>query len=72
MIYYFVDEGASIKWEYIMCENPTMAIFAVKEAQPITFPSFHMSSHLLDIMFTTHKYPRIKWSWQPSDPTIHV
>jgi hypothetical protein len=54
LIYYCVDEGLSFNWDDILSANLTVAITAVVEAQLGTFPSFHMSSYLLDIMCISH------------------
>jgi hypothetical protein len=48
------------------------AIRAVKETIPGKFPSFHMSSYLLDMVCICHTYPQMGWAWQPSNPPIHI
>jgi len=72
LIYYCAYEGVPFNWDEIMSENLMVAISMVKRSHPRTFPRFHMYSYLLDIMCTTHKYPTMGWSWQPSDPTFQV
>jgi hypothetical protein len=65
LIYLCADVGVSFNWADILSENLNIAIFAVMQAQPGTFPNFHMSSYLLDIMCMAHKYPNMGWSWFP-------
>jgi hypothetical protein len=72
LIYFCADVGVSFNWEDILSENITVSISTVTQAQPGTFPSFHMSSYLLDIMCTTHRYPNMGWSWFPTDASIHI
>jgi hypothetical protein len=72
LIYYCMDEGLSFNWDDILSSNLTEAITAVVEAQPGTFPSFHMSSYLMDIMCVSHQYPNMGWKWKPSDESIHI
>ena len=72
LTYYCTNEGISFNWDDILFENITVIIFVVNGAQLATFPIFHRSSYLLDIMCIAHKYPRMGWSWYPSDPIIHV
>jgi hypothetical protein len=49
------------------------AITIVVGSQPIrTFPRFHMSSYLIDIMCMAHKYPNMGWEWKPVDASIHI
>jgi hypothetical protein len=50
IIYYCMDEGTSFNWDEILYDNLTTTISSMKQAQPRNFPSFHMSSYLLDIM----------------------
>jgi len=72
LIYYCTYEGISFNWDNILSANRIVAITTVTEDQPYTFPSFHMSSYLLDIMCVSHQYPIMGWTWKPSDPTIHT
>jgi hypothetical protein len=72
LIYYYADKGISFNWDYILSENMIVTIFAVKGAQPGTFPIFHMSLYLLSSMCIAHKYHRMGWSWKPCNPTIYV
>jgi hypothetical protein len=48
------------------------AITTVIESHPGTFPRFHMSSYLIDIMCVAHQYPNMGWAWKPTDTTIHI
>jgi hypothetical protein len=50
LIYFCADVGASFNWADILSENLKDVISTVTQAQPGSFPSFHMSSYLLDIM----------------------
>jgi hypothetical protein len=54
LIYYCADEELSFNWDDILSTNLTVDITAVVGAQPGSFPSFHMSSYLLDIMCVSH------------------
>jgi len=71
-IYYYADKGASFKWDDILSANLIEAITTVVKYQPRTFPSFHMSPYLLNIMNVPHKYPNMGWAWHPTNPTIHI
>jgi hypothetical protein len=72
LIYLCAHVGVSFNWADIFSENIKDVISAVTQAQPGSFPSFHMSSYLLDIMCITHKYPNMGWSWFPVDVVIHI
>jgi hypothetical protein len=72
LIYLCADVGVSFNWENILSKNLTASISTVTQEKPKTFPSFHMSSYLLDIMCTTHRYPNIGWSWLSSNTSIHI
>jgi hypothetical protein len=72
LIYFCADVGASFNWADILSENIKDVISTVTQAQPGSFPSFHMSSYLLDIMCIAHKYPNMGWSWLLVDATIHI
>jgi hypothetical protein len=72
LIYYYIDEGLSFNWDDILLANLTSTITTVVGAQLGTFPSFHMSSYLLEIMCVTHQYPNMGWKWKPYNEPIHV
>lgn len=72
LMYYCVGEGLWFNWDDILLINLIKAITAIVEAQSGTFPSFHMSSYLMDIMCVAHQYPKMGWKWQPSDEAIHI
>jgi hypothetical protein len=72
LIYYCTDKGSLFNWDDILSTNLIEAITTVVKSQPGTFPSFHMSSYLMDIMCVAHQYPKMGWEWQPIDPTIHI
>jgi hypothetical protein len=72
LICLFMDVGISFNWEDILYENIIVSISIVMQEQLGKFHSFHMSSHLLDIMCIAHKYPNMEWSWLPTDVTIHI
>jgi hypothetical protein len=55
LIYFYAYVGVSFNWKDILSENIKAAISAVTQEQPRKFPSFHMSSYLLDIMCTLRK-----------------
>jgi hypothetical protein len=61
LIHYFMDEGLSFNWDGILLANLAEAITTVVEAQSRIFPSFHMSSYLMDIMCISHQYPNMGW-----------
>jgi hypothetical protein len=72
LIYFYAYLGTSFNWADILSRNLTTAISIGKQSQPGTFPNFHVSSYLMDIMCIAHKYPNIGWSWFHIDPTIHI
>lgn len=72
LICFYADMGVSFNWADILSENLIVAISTVIQAQPGTFPSFHMSSYLLGIICTTHMYPNMGWSWLPANASIHI
>jgi hypothetical protein len=72
LIYYCANEGMKFNWADILSKNLAEAIAFVKNIEPRTFPSFHMSSYLLDIMCVVHRYPKMGWAWQPTEPSIHI
>jgi hypothetical protein len=72
LIYYCANEGTKFNWADILSNNIAEAIAFVKNTEANTFPSFHMSSYLLDIMCVAHQYPKMGWAWQPTDPSIHI
>jgi hypothetical protein len=72
LIYYCVDEGSSFNWVDILSTTLTESITVVKETSPGQFPSFHMSSYLLDIMCVRHQYPKMGWAWKPTDLSMHI
>jgi hypothetical protein len=63
LIYHCVDKGLSFNWDEILSTNLAEAITIVVEAPPGTFPYFHMSLYLIDIMCIAHKYPNMGWAW---------
>jgi hypothetical protein len=72
LIYFCTDVGISFNWVDILSKNITSSISTVAQAKPGTFPSFHMSSSLLDIMCTTHRYSNMGWIWFSFNASIHI
>jgi hypothetical protein len=72
LIYQCTYKGLSFNWDDILSTNLTKVITIIIEAHPKTFPSFHMSSYLIDIMCVAHQYPNMGWAWHPIDETIDI
>jgi len=72
LIYFYADVGVPFNWENMLSENLKASISVVTQAQPGTFPSFHVSSYLLDIMCTLHRYLNMGLSLLPTDASIHI
>jgi hypothetical protein len=69
-MYYYMDEGSSFNWVDILSVDLTECIVTIKEVELRTFPFFHMSLYLLDIMYVTHQYPNMGWAWQSIELAI--
>jgi hypothetical protein len=48
------------------------AITIVIEASHKTFPIFHMSSYLVNVMCISHQSPKMIWERKPTDAAIHI
>jgi hypothetical protein len=72
LIYFCANVGTSFNWADILSENLKNVISYVTQAQPGSFPNFHMDSYILDIMCIAHKYSNMGWSWLSTDVAIHI
>jgi hypothetical protein len=59
LIYYIVDVELTFNWSDILSTSLEEAIRTVKTTVPGKFPSFHMSSYLLDMVCIFHAYPQM-------------
>jgi hypothetical protein len=55
LIYYIVDVRSTFNWDDILSVSLEEAIRAIKETIHGQFPSFHMSSYLLDMVCVCHE-----------------
>jgi hypothetical protein len=58
LIHYYVDEGSLLNWDNILSTSLVDFITGAKDNDHGKFPTFHMSSYLLDIMCISYQYPR--------------
>jgi len=63
LIHYITIVGSIFNWEEILSSMLAHAISAVKHMAPGKYPSFYMTSYLLDVMCLIHTYPKMGWAW---------
>jgi hypothetical protein len=72
LIHYVTFSGSLFDWANILSSMLKEEITINHHMAPRNFPSFHMSSYLLDMMCVIHAYSRMGWYSHPSDPLIHI